>query len=175
MKRKILSIFTILLVATMITSTASAGGNVGLSGAQFFLGSITAMAKITGLGGYSDGVTAYLSASGTPVVTCTNQGGNQASGQNPTKVSADGIQEIPFTLITKKGTAPLDVTAEPDLISGKQGGCPNNNWKAEVEFVYWTNATISIVDNVSGAVLFEQHYTCITTRNPDSVSCTPVE
>src|SRR5687768_1249520 len=117
MKKRILSILTVLLMASILTSTVSAGGNVGLSKVQFKLGSLIATGKFTGLGGYSEGVTVNLFASGIPVVTCTNQGVNQAPGQNPSRVSANGIQEIPSDLITKKGTAPPDVTAKPGTIT----------------------------------------------------------
>src|SRR5512132_4199099 len=101
MKKKVITILTVLLLATILTSTVSAGGNVGLKSVQFSIGSLDATGTFTGLGGYKEGVTVNLIASGNPVVTCSNQGTNQAPGQNPTKVTADGIQEIPYTLITK--------------------------------------------------------------------------
>ncbi|HLF75009.1 MAG TPA: hypothetical protein VI524_11720 [Anaerolineales bacterium] len=195
MKNKFLTLWTVLLVAAVMTSTASAGGNVRLSALEFSLGSLetpltlaavsqslsfslTATGTFTGLGGYGEGVTVELTASGDPVVTCTNQGGNESPGQNPPKVTAGDIQEIPFDLITKKGTAPLNVTAEPAPITGTQGGCPNDNWAAKIVFVFWTNATILVTDNVTGAEVFKQDYTCVTTRNPDNtgaVHCDPVQ
>ncbi|HLO18700.1 MAG TPA: hypothetical protein VK206_27965 [Anaerolineales bacterium] len=141
---------------------------------QFTLGSLDVGGTLTGLGGYPEGVTATLTASGIPVVSCTNQGGNESPGQNPSRVSASGIQLIPNQDITKKGTAPLDVSAIPEPITAKEGGCPNNNWTAEVVFVYWTNATITIFDTATNTVLLQQNYDCITTRYPPSVSCTPV-
>lgn len=178
MKKKILSILTVLLVATMLTSTASAGGNVGLNKLAFQYSSLRAMGTFTGLGGYGEGVTVTLSAIGDPVVDCINQGSNQSPGQNPPKVIAGGIQEIPSDLVTKKGTAPLDITAEPGSITGTEGGCPNNNWTARIVFVFWTNATITVTDNVTGDLLLLQNYTCVTTRNADNtgtVSCTLVQ
>jgi hypothetical protein len=168
MKKRILSILTVLLVAIILTSTVSAGGNVGLSKVQFSLGSLIATGKFTGLGGYNKGVTVNLVASGDPVVACTSQGGNEAPGQNAPKITATGIQEIPSDAITKKGTAPLDVTAKPGPITGTQGGCPNDNWTAKIVFVFWTNATITVIDNVSGDPLLVQKYNCVTTRNTDN-------
>jgi hypothetical protein len=173
MKKKILSILTILLVASMMISPVSAGGNVGFSHAEFSLGSLDVTGTLTGLGGYAEGVIVELTASGTPVVTCTSRGGNNAPGQNPSQVSASGAQLI--TQIFKNGTAPVDVSAEPTL-TGTQGGCPNNNWTANIDFVYWTNATITVTDPSTDpdTVLLQQNYTCVTTRDPDSVSCTLV-
>jgi len=170
MKKKILSILSVLLVATMMTSTVSAGGNVRLSNAQFSLGSLDVSGTLTGLGGYTDGVIVELTASGIPVVTCTSRGGNAAPGQNPSQVSASGVQLI--TKIFKNGTAPVEVSAEPTL-TGTQAGCPNNNWTANIDFVYWTNATITVTDPSTDpdTVLLQQNYTCVTTRDPDSVSC----
>ena len=39
----------------------------------------------------------------------------------------------------------------------------------------WTNATLIVTDTATGAVLGQQNYTCVTTRNPDNVSCTLVQ
>jgi len=71
--------------------------------------------------------------------------------------------------------APVAVSAEPTL-TGIEGGCPNNNWRANIDFVFWTDATITVTDPSTdpATVLLQQYYTCVTTRDPDSVSCTPV-
>jgi hypothetical protein len=174
MNKKLFSMLAVLLVSALITSTASAGGAVKLSGATFSLGSLAASGTITGLGGYNQGVAVELVASGFLVVTCTNQSGNRAPGQNSPQLSVSGEQSIGPQDISQKGTAPMNVTAEPGPISGTQGGCPNDNWTAQIDFVFWTNATISVHDIATGALLLRQDYTCTTTRDPDSVSCTAV-
>ena len=175
MKKKILTLLSILLAATLLTSTASAGGSVGLRSVQFSPGSLIAEGTFFGLGGYQLGVTAELTAAGIPVVLCANQGGNQAPGQNPPKVTAIGDQFIGPQLISKKGTASLDVTAEPGPITGTQGGCPNDNWLAEIVSVSWTNATISVYDNTTGALLLQKNYVCDPARQTStSVFCTEV-
>ncbi len=174
MNKKFFSILAVFLLSALITSTASAGGAVKLSGAIFSLGSLRANGTLTGLGGYNQGVIAELVASGIPVVTCTNQNGNQAPGQNPSQVSVNVEQVVGPQDITQKGTAPINVTAVPGPITGTQGGCPNDNWTAQIDFVFWTNATISVHDTATGALLLLQDYTCTTTRDPDSVSCTAV-
>ena len=53
---------------------------------------LNATGTMTGLG--KDDVIVQLQASGFPEVTCTNQGGNQAPGQNPPKVSSVGDQYL---------------------------------------------------------------------------------
>jgi hypothetical protein len=173
MKKRILSILTVLLVAMILTSTVSAGGNVGLSRVQFSLGSLIATGTFTGLGGYKQGVNVELAASGIPVVTCTSQGGNQSPGQNPANISADGDQFIGPQAITKKGTAPMDVTAKPGPITGTQGGCPNDNWTAEITNVLWTNATMSVYDTATEILLLVRNYTCDPKlQTATTVSCT---
>jgi hypothetical protein len=176
MKKRMFLLLSILLAVTLLTSTASAGGSVGLNSVTFRPGSLIANGNFVGLGGYRLGVSVELTAAGDPVVLCTNNGGNQAAGQNPPKVSANGTQFIGPQQITKKGTAPLNATAETGPITGTQGGCPNDNWSAEIVSVWWTSATISVYDNVTQALLLQRFYVC----DPDlqtatSVSCTEVQ
>ena len=174
MNKKFFSLLAVLLVSALITSTASAGGAVKLFGATFSLGSLIATGTFTGLGGYNQGVIVELVAGGFPVVTCTNPNGNQAPGQNSLELSTNGEQLVGPQDITRKGTAPMNVTAEPGPITGTQGGCPNDNWTAQIDFVFWTNAAISVRDTATGALLLQQVYNCTTPRDPDSVSCTAV-
>ena len=154
---------------------AASGGNVNLSQVQFSLGSLIATGSVTGVGGYSAGIRVELAATGTPVVTCTSPGGKQAPGRNPSRISAAGTEFVGPQDITKKGKAPLSVTAETTSITGRQGGCPNDSWKAEIVFVFWTSATISIYDAATGALLLRTNYVCTTIRFPPSVSCTPAQ
>src|SRR5689334_6170439 len=122
MKNKILSMcLTMLLMLALITSPASAGGNVGFKSVTFSLGSLDMTGTLTGLGGYKDGVQVDLTATGTPVVTCVSPGGkDNPPGQNPSQVTATATQII--TQIFKNGTASVSVAAEPSL-TGIQGGC----------------------------------------------------
>lgn len=176
MKRKILSLLSVLLVATLLTSPVSAGGGVGFSRVQFSLGSLIATGYVSGIG--NTDVTVLLEAIGLPVVTCTNQSGNQSPGQNPPKVSASGQQFLPGNSDqqTKNGKTQFSgvETQDPETLPWDVAGCPNSNWTAHIDFILWTNATISVRDTATNGLLLEQNYTCTTTRDPDSVSCTAV-
>ena len=175
MKKKFLSMLTVFLLTMLMTSTVAAGGNVKLSSVQFRLGSLIAEGFASGLG--RTDVTVVLDASGIPAITCTNPGGNTAPGQSSPRVTASGEQNlIGNDPIRKNGKSPFEVeTEDPETIPWNEGGCPNSRWTAHVDFIFWTNATISVYDTATGALLVERNYTCVTTRNPDSVSCTPVQ
>jgi len=174
MKKRIFTILlSVLMMSALITSAASAGGNVGLKGVQFSIGSLDVTGTLTGLGGYKDGVQVDLTATGVPVVTCVSPGGKDSPpGQNPSQVSATATQYI--TQIFKNGTAPVNVSAEPTL-NGIQGGCANNNWTARIDFVFWTHASIVVTNLSTNAVLLQQEYSCVTTRFPASVTCTLIK
>jgi hypothetical protein len=171
MNKKFFSILvTVFLVLAVTTSTASAGGNVGLKSALFTIGSLDLTGTLTGLGGYADGVQADLVATGVPIVTCVSPGGKDSPpGQNPSQVSATATQYI--TQIFKNGTAPVSLSAEPTL-TGTEAGCSNDNWTAQIDFVFWTHATFVVTDLSTNAVLLQQEYSCVTTRFPASVTCT---
>src|SRR5215217_6346348 len=79
MNKKVFSLLiTVLMVLATTTSTVLAGGNVGLKSALFTIGSLDLDGTLTGLGGYTDGVQADLTATGTPVVTCVSPGGKDS-------------------------------------------------------------------------------------------------
>jgi hypothetical protein len=171
MKQKIISIVTALFAAILITSTVFAGA-IKFT-ASFRLGSLIAEGTVSGLG--NQDVRFVLKATGFPAVTCTNQGGNQAPGQNPPKVSASGEQLLfGFDQVRKNGKSPFGVeTVDPELVDPITYGCPNASWTATIDFIYWTEATITVYDLHTGEFLRSQDYTCTTTLN--SVSCTPVK
>jgi hypothetical protein len=113
--------------------------------------------QLVGLGS-TENTVVVLEATGVPVVSCTNPGGNQAPGQNPPKITTDGNQQIGITQITKKGAATLDVTTDlPGSFPGSQMGCPNDNWTATIVGIQFTNATISVFQD--GALTIQESYT----------------
>lgn len=174
MKKKILSLWSILLTVALLATPVSAGPVIKLSGGadsvQWDLGSLIARGDL--IVGNTD-VVVVLQASGRPDVTCTNQANSPAPGQNPPNLSATGAQVLQER--TKNGKSPFDVEAsEPETLPGSQGGCPNDNWTAHIDFVYWDNATIIVTNLALDTVLLVQQYTCTTTRYPaPTVTCTP--
>lgn len=202
MKRKLISILAALIAVNLITSTVFAGA-IKLSSITFSLGSdstggvssngmlamisaentlafpppLIASGFLTGLG-FQD-VNVVIDASGIPVITCTNYGMNAVPGQSYPKVSASGQQNLDGGNTSKKnGKSPFQVGTEPPpALTWEDAGCPNSNWTAQIDYILWTDATITVFDindvNLENP-LAGQSFTCVTTRYPQSVTCTPV-
>jgi hypothetical protein len=174
MKNRVSSLLIATLLVILLVSPVSAGPGIGLSGVKFSLGSLIADGFVTKLG--NTDVTVVLEASGIPAVTCTNFGRNDVPGQSSPKITATGQQSLDGDRdFTKNGKAPFDVeTVDPVSLPWNVAGCPNANWTGRIDFIYWTNATISVYDIATNTLQVKQNYTCTTTRSPASVSCTPV-
>ena len=173
MKKRILSVLSVLLALTLLASPVSAGRGIGFS-ATFSLGSLIAQGFATGVG--NTDVTFELKAVGPADITCINNGSNSVPGQSSPRVSATGKQNVLGSdPRTKNGRTPFRTeTDNPETVAWNVGGCPSPNWIGHVDFIYWTDATISIYATNTGDLLITRNYTCITTRFPATVSCTPV-
>lgn len=171
MKKKIYFLLSLLLMFAVIATPVSAGGAVKLSRVSFSLGSLIANGTLTGLG--RDDVSVVIDAIGIPAITCTNFGGNEVPGQSYPKVSASGNQLLAGdSPVRKNGKSPFGVeTVDPEFLPWDVAGCPNSNWTGHIDFIFWTDASISVYDTSTEALLLRQDYACTTTLT--SVTCMP--
>ena len=172
MKKKLYSVFTALLMAALLVSEAGAGGFSIRTALGSFLADVTAWGLPN-----NTGYTFTVDASGVASVICTNNGGNQAPGQNYPHVDGSDTQNIPPSQITKGGKVTTSLEAIPDLeanpdIKWDLGGCPNQNWSAKVDFIYWQSAVFVVTNNTT-LQKTTYKYTCETTRTgPNSTPST---
>jgi hypothetical protein len=175
--RRILVIFVAVVAAAALTATAALaasphfkkGGEpvCNVSGAGTNTSSTTCSASLAGLG--QETLVINVTASGSAVYQCSNNGGNTAPGQNrvlvgpvtaPTTIPADQIKNGNVSFITN----PAVLTA-PTTVTGAEAGCPNPNWTGVNPVLTTTNITMTI--SQGGMLLF----TC-TASNPNGLSGT---
>jgi hypothetical protein len=177
MKKRTSTLVTILLIALLATSTVYAGGNVKLSG-KVSLGSLHFDGSMTGLGGYTQGVTIKFTGYGLPVIQCVNNDdGHEEHGLNPAPVQTSTEQKISSsTTVIEKGKAPVGVEITNEEIQASfssNDGCQDlrkhhndhdddDDWTAILVDVQWTKATIDVYNggDTEGTLLRSQVYKC---------------
>ena len=113
--------------------------------------SLNVVGALAGLG--NGDVLISLSAQADVTSTCTNQGGNQAPGQNPAPITVSGAVAIPEEEI-KNGSTPFTVTtvAPSPFIAGAPD-CPNSNWVEQISDLAFTSAVITVEQPFGTTVL----------------------
>jgi hypothetical protein len=177
MKKILYPVFTAILIAVLLVSPAGAGG-YKLSGTTFTLGSLLANGFATGLGKTDWRI--VLDASGTGAVVCVNNGSNPVPGQSAPHIDGSATQQLGGgDPLRKNGKAPFRVEAIPAeeapgyVLDWQQGGCPNSNWTAYIDFIFWDHAVISLKDPLTLESVATFEYVCVTTRTgPNSTPST---
>ena len=146
MKRGILLTLIILLVATVSVYAASVHLKGGKKADPLFTDNgltLTASGALSGLG--NGDILITLDAYADVTAFCTNQGGNQAPGQNPAPITVTGTQFIPEDEIDKNGNTPFAVvTNPPDTPIPGAPDCPNPNWSEDITELAFTSAVITV-------------------------------
>ena len=144
----------LILAATMTVSAQNVHLKGGANSEPNFMDlglALNAAGALAGLG--NEDVLITLTAEADVTSTCTNQGGNQAPGQNPADVTVSGSQSIPAAEI-KNGNVAFNVTTVAPVtpIPGAPG-CPNPNWRQDINDLSFTSATITVEQPAGNLVL----------------------
>jgi hypothetical protein len=110
---------------------------------------LTARVSYAGLGNFD--TLQVLTATGNTESTCTNQGGNQAPGQNPAPVTVVGATPVPAGDIKNGNVTITTETDEPVTPVPGAPGCPNSNWREDITDVSFTSATIRLLQDQNAA------------------------
>jgi hypothetical protein len=147
MKRYLLGLSV--LVVLGLTATTALASSVHLKGGKNAEPSFTdggvflrASGELSGLG--NEDVLITLTAQADVTSTCTNQGGNEAPGQNPAPITVSGGVAIPASE-TKNGATPFTVATEPPatVIPGAPD-CPDPTWTERITDLAFTSAIITV-------------------------------
>ena len=103
---------------------------------------LTLCASLAGLG--NQDLTVTVNVTGLADTTCISPGGNEAPGQNKIPFAASVSRTIQSTQIKNGNVSFCVTTPGPGPISGRQAGCPNDNWVGRIDDVEFESATIVV-------------------------------
>lgn len=168
MRNKLFFILSVFLTSMLLFTPVLAGSRIQKI---FFevdqVGNLTVRGTITGLGNQE--VIARLKASGLARVSCFNQDGVLEPNKGYTFLVDGATSE---TIIG--GDRGIEVAILKSGIN-YENECPNDNWSTEIDFIFWTDATISVLDRDTREVLNQYDYVCTAIRDTYTYNaCTPV-
>jgi hypothetical protein len=106
--------------------------------------SLTVSFKAAGLG--NEPINIFLTSSGGSAdLQCVNKGGNEPA---PKQFEFGPLQGDTITVTPRNGQITASPTLEPpDLPSGRDAGCPNNNWTVRPNSITYENVELHIEQN----------------------------
>jgi len=145
--RPILSLLSVISVLFVFGTGFATAQNVHVKKAPTFIDNgvmLSGNLCLSGLGNCDLSVTLTVDNAGV-TTTCTNQGGNQAPGQNPGDVTVSGVTTIPKGAI-KNGNVCVPVTTQaPANPTPDEAGCPSANWSAAIADVIFSGKTANFI------------------------------
>jgi hypothetical protein len=163
--RRISIVFAALVATLCLAAAALAAVNVKSYPTATFSGATVTLTggNFSGLGSVP-AIASFQATAGTATYTCTNQGGNQAPGQNPVPASPGSISTADLGNADHNGRGTItNLSASvqaPPTPTAQQAGCGgggSQNWTVNLDTLTASAAHLEISQN--GTVVFCRNYT----------------